>query len=351
AILPLARAWLAAPRAALQVLLHDDVQEIQRILDGIGAFQADVVYIDTVRLLPLMRAIRARHPKMRIVLDADDLFSLRYRNFAEGNEALNLGYLASHLTPRVAEWLSRHAPSRLIYWREAKNLWAAEKEAADLADAVVLVSSSEANTLAARTQTAVHVLIPPPPVVRAPPAPALPPFEFVFVGTDRLQQNVAAIACLLNMWRRHALSRQLTIYGQMTRNWESPRHVRFAGFADDLSVAYTPHAILTVPSFTKGGVKTKVIEAFGYGAPVMGTPVAFSGIVDGYPLSFASTDAMADCIAQIDDRLEMVRTAQRIAHDFAIAHDFEAYERGWDAVFGATGRAGQPTAVMLSSRS
>jgi hypothetical protein len=57
------------------------------------------------------------------------------------------------------------------------------------------------------------------------------------------------------------------------------------GFIGDVSAAYTQGSILLVPCVVDGGIKTKIIEAWSFGCPVLGNPPAFEGLeLPGYPL-------------------------------------------------------------------
>lgn len=320
----------------LQVLLYANRKEISRICAEIEQAEPDVIFVDTVRLLLFAREIRKRWPRIRVVLDMDDLFSARYERFAALGVSLNVGYLESRLPRRVVKLFASSRLARWLYRREASRLVAVEDECASLADAIVLVSVSEAKKLGSRIGAAarehIHALMPPPSVVKDKLIQISPPFHFVFIGTDRLEQNASTIAYLLELWRRRAIGSRLIIYGEMVRRWDPPNGVVFAGFAHNLSEVYMPGAILAAPSFIKGGVKTKVVEAFGFGAPVIGTATTFDGIIQDYPLRFSDAAELEDCIVRIDQFADAVRDAQKIGYHFAVEHGQDAYTQKWDAI-------------------
>jgi hypothetical protein len=58
---------------------------------------------------------------------------------------------------------------------------------------------------------------------------------------------------------------------------------------------YAPGSVLVTPSFLRGGIKTKVLEAFAHGVPVVGNSVTFEGLdLPDYPLCLDERDALAD---------------------------------------------------------
>jgi hypothetical protein len=110
--------------------------------------------------------------------------------------------------------------------------------------------------------------------------------RFVFIGTDALRQNQLTIDALVDLWRREDIPTPLVVYGQQQRTLEKMPNVLFAGYAESIEQVYDERSILLSPSFVAGGVKTKVLEAFAYAAPVLGNSVTFEaiGIGPDYPL-------------------------------------------------------------------
>jgi glycosyltransferase involved in cell wall biosynthesis len=143
------------------------------------------------------------------------------------------------------------------------------------------------------------------------------PFRFIFVGTDQLTQNRLTIDYLIDLWARKKPSSRLTLYGQQTREIPLPEGVSVAGYIDDLGAAYDEHSIMLTPSFLPGGVKTKVLEAFSYGRPVVANAATFEGMdLTDYPLVF---DDLADLEALVlapDDYLETATAAATVGSDY-----------------------------------
>ena len=279
--------------APLQTILYSGASEIGALLADLEAGRFDAVYLDTVRCHRLMREIRRRLPGARLVIDMDDLMSRRMEQIALKRLPLSLGFLR-HLFPKPFQWAAESRISGLIARYEAAALSTAELDIARSADAVVLVSSAERDMLrdrlAPETGENVHSVPPPAHTYRSLPPPASP-FRFTFIGSDRLVQNRLAIDFLLRLWDELQPATQLHIYGRQERPLTQHNGVIWHGYVDDVAVAYTSGSILLLPCLLPGGIKTKIIEAWSFGAPVLGNPLAFEGLeISGYPLALDESE-------------------------------------------------------------
>ena len=64
-----------------------------------------------------------------------------------------------------------------------------------------------------------------------------------------------------------------------------PPGVTTPGYVNGLDEIYDGHGVMLTPSFLRGGIKTKVLEAFSFGAPVIGNNQTFESMPIGdYPL-------------------------------------------------------------------
>jgi glycosyltransferase involved in cell wall biosynthesis len=266
----------------------------------------DVVYLDGIRTLLLMRRLRRRQPKLRIVVDLDDLMSRRYDFASRGGLPLSLGYL-ERLLPRALTRLAVAGKiARLVLWYECLALRNAERELLRLADSVVLLNRSEAAMLERAGSG-----LPAPPrakVVAIPPfaktvspdrqstfSSLAPSWRAIFVGSDVLVQNRMTIAYLLDLWSVFQIETPLHIYGRQKGRWPIVPNVTFSGYVADIEEAYRPGSIMVYPCLVPGGIKTKVLEAFAHGVPVVGNSATFEGILPiDYPLVI---DEQADLVA------------------------------------------------------
>lgn len=272
----------------LQALLFSDQREIKRIESIVQSFKPDVVFIESERSSFLIRALRNRWLKLRIVCDFDDLMSRRMTEWARHGNVISFGYMARFIPAPLQKLLAGPLAGSVCRY-EATSLAALEQQLLELCDNVILLSSKETELLKNATPSTLKskiTLIPPACEPKPIKRPAQP-IRFVFIGSDALLQNRLTIEYLIDLWRQYAIRSPLVIYGKMTRTYlDLPIGIEFAGFADSLTDVYTDNSILLSPSFVKGGVKTKILEAMEYGTLPIGNAISFEGIADAaaYPL-------------------------------------------------------------------
>jgi glycosyltransferase involved in cell wall biosynthesis len=351
------RSIAAAARALAGGLLRGRPMPLQCVLfadGGPGAEQAlrdaaacDVVYADGIRALPWLRRLRQIRPDVEVVLDFDDLMSRRCDELIEHRLPLSLGYLERAMPRAFARIVTAPPVARLLLGYERAALRHAEREALRLADRIVLVNRHEAALLAADAEAmqpparATVLAIPPPaPVAAAVPVPR-PPWRAVFVGTDGLVQNRLTIDHLLELWHRERIAIPLVIYGRQKRPPREVPGVTWAGYVRDIAEAYTPGSILVSPCFLRGGIKTKILEGFAHGTPVVGNTASFEGMdFDGYPLRFDSDAALLGFLADPSRHLgAMVEAVRRGAAHLEHEHRAERFRQRWAAaILGAAGQ-------------
>ncbi len=332
----------------LQTLLYSGAGEIGALIDTLEAGQFAAVYLDTVRCQLLIRAIRRRLPAARLVVDMDDLMSRRMEQLATRRLPLSLGFLR-HLFPKPLQWAAQSRVSGLIARYEAAALSNAELETTRSADAIVLVSSAERDLLrhrvAADARQKVHAVTPPAGTCHDVPALARP-LRFTFIGSDRLVQNRLAIDFLLRLWTELQPAAGLHIYGRQERPPSRQDNVTWHGFVDDVAEAYTSGSILLLPCLLPGGIKTKVIEAWAYGCPVLGNPLAFEGIeVPGYPLALQETE-WANHVLHPEEFSSVWISAAQLGNDFVRgALSCERYAAQWRSIVAPAPGISQPHEV------
>jgi hypothetical protein len=297
----------------------------------------DVILIDSERLVGVVEAVRKHNPRVRIVLDADDLLSRRYGELARLEAPINFGFLRQSLPNFLRGAELSPALAKIFYKSEASGLKDVEKRLASAVDVAVFVSPAEAVLFNRQSQTARAVGILPPLSRKPAQLPSLEvPFHFIFVGSDALEQNAMTISYLLDLWRRKHIRHSLKVFGRQTRVWRETANVTFEGFARNLEDIYTKGAILLAPSFLPGGIKTKVVEALGYGAPVLGNEVSFEGLGVDYPLCFKKMHALEDFVSDIQSHAQDLRQARDVGLAYASVNcTVSSYKAQWQAVIGA----------------
>ena len=306
---------LATP-LPLQCALYEAPSEHRRLMREIANGKFEAVYLDMVRCQLLLRHLRRKLPQMRIVTDFDDLVSRRMNALVKLKQPLLTGFAGVFL-PRWLRSLVEGPLSRLVTLHENATIGAAEREMIENSDAVVLVSNSDRTQLLRSLPSAAPTVYgtPPPFELMANAAPALE-YRFVFIGSDSLLQNRLAIDFLLGLWRRLRPRTELHIYGRQNRAEQEVAGVLWHGFVPDIAEAYQPGSISLVPALLPGGIKTKVIEGWSYGCPVLGNACALEGLqLSEYPLSLPE-DAWDSHILRPEDYAEQWASAVRLGSEF-----------------------------------
>jgi hypothetical protein len=254
-----------------------------------------IIYVDGVRLAQHGRALRARVGG-RLLIDFDDLMSRRVARMLRNHEEVSFGGFVRFVPQSVQMLVQKIGPLRtLLLGFEKRLLRRAELEAALTADAIGFASAHEAKLFrrfqrryASRANPDYLVLGPSTRQMGEAAADILrqrPPQElrFIFIGSDSQQQNRITIQAIVDLARDNALALPVYIYGRMTRNYEQADNVMFCGFSETLSQVYRPGSILLMARSVRGGIKSKVIEAFEHGVPTIGTSSALEGFGGAYP--------------------------------------------------------------------
>ncbi len=269
----------------LQCALFAHTDEVMK---RIGPIREEVVIFDSVRQTDLMRRLRALYPGKKFILDMDDLMSRRMDLLAQNGFRPSLGMFQERMPKLFAALLSFKALSGLVPRYEAMSLRRTEHEAVALSDKVIMVSFDEARMLHERTFAPADRIVSIAPPTHIPAKPRQfgtndEPIRFCFVGSDRVVQNATTIDELLQIWRTNAPSSELVIYGQQNRSYDLPSNVRLGGFVDSFDDVYDGRTVLLAPTRMAGGVKTKFLEAFAHGAPVIGTDLTYEGVAKASP--------------------------------------------------------------------
>ena len=272
---------VSAKPCALQVAIFAGGTGKKQVVDAIEAFKPDVVYFDGIRMVDYVAFVRRNYPAMHIISDLDDLMSRRAGILRAADFPLSAGYLAKSIPkPAIALINSRIVRSLLLRYEE-HALKRHERLAVTCSDAVTLVSTTDADALVQmlpdEIKNRVHVIAPPIGSVKKVNRPASP-VRFVFIGADSQLQNRLAIRYLVASWKRLKLRVPLVIYGGMTNQYETVPNVTFAGFAPTLEDVYTPNSIALCPTFLRGGIKSKVLEAISFGCVPVGNDAAYEGL-------------------------------------------------------------------------
>lgn len=334
-LLALARSLLRLRPLPLQCALFASEMEVSKAVAAVPP-DADAVYLDGIRCVAVLERLRRERPDLRIVVDMDDLMSRRMQLLLEAGQPLSPGYLSRRLPGLVNRLAGNARLGRWIVRYERAALKVAERRVLELADDVVLLSSADAAALeafgdrfpGARSRV---TAIPPAVDIHAAPEPLKPPLRFVFIGADALTQNRLTIDYLLKLWKDYAITTPLVIYGAQTRGLPYPPCVSAPGYVERMEEVYDGSSILLTPSFLAGGIKTKVLEAFAYGAPVVANTTTFESMAIGdYPFKIDDEAALVELLRAPEAHIDALHRAA-VAGAAYVAHEHapDTFARRW----------------------
>jgi glycosyltransferase involved in cell wall biosynthesis len=324
------------PGSSIQCALFDDSEQIKRLIEKIRATRPVAVYFDSVRCASAIHAVRGQFPGLRLVCDFDDLMSRRCSLVLPLQRGFSFGYLSRFVPGWVRRLVGNPRVARAMLRKEERLLRCAEARICGAVDAVTLVSAVDAATLRSRLGASncceIHV-VPPLFVPRKQVDMPELPVRFVFLGPDRLLQNLLTIEFLLKMWEEGKYESTLHIYGTQSGTYPSVKNVVFEGFAKDLTDIFRPDSILLSPSQLGGGLKTKILDALAHGVVPLGNDTSFEGMeLAENPLAL-SPQQLQDAPRADRKRIQVWADAARDLQQYmAQKAGGEAQRRRWRAI-------------------
>ena len=325
---------------SLQCLLYSDCRNHENLLRHLERNPPDTLYCDGVRTLYLLKRLGNLKNKMRVVVDFDDLMSRRMQTLDTTGTALSLGYLRDRIPASLQGAIALESISKLLARYEHSAVGRAENLIGQWADVVTLVSSVEADVLRFRyrklgCKAEVYVIPPPTDVVKD-PQPYSAFSRFIFIGPDALPQNRLTIQLILDLWRSSQPTAEIHIFGHMVSRWEPVPGVDFRDYAPSLEDVYVEGAVLFAPGALRGGIKTKVAEAFGFGCAVVGNNITFEGLsIEGYPLLFDTNMELINVIKSPSFYLGKMRQAAVAGQDYVKSNlSRNRFNENWNRALG-----------------
>ena len=95
-------------------------------------------------------------------------------------------------------------------------------------------------------------------------------------------------------------------------------------------------AVLLAPGILRGGIKTKVSEAFANGCAVIGNDITFEGFrLENYPLLASNDEELNNFIAAPASYLDRMRSAAVLGQDYVRSClSREQFRKNWNDVLG-----------------
>ena len=287
-----------------------------------------------------MERLGSLRDKMKIVVDFDDLISRRMQTLGTTGASLSLGYLNDKIPASLRGAIALEGVSRLIARYEQSAVTRVEDTIGQWADSVTLVSGVEADALRLRYlklgYKAKVYAIPPSMEIVSDPQRYSAFSRFVFIGSDSLPQNKLTIQRILDLWSANRPAVEIHIFGVMVSHWPLVPGVVFRDYAPSLEKVYVEGAVLFTPGLLRGGIKTKVLEAFAYGCAVIGNNITFEGLCfDDYPLTIDSEEEMIDLIISPHSYLDRMRQAAAAGQAYVKTFfSRKQFEENWNEALG-----------------
>jgi len=206
-------------------------------------------------------------------------------------------------------------PMRFVYAREAKRLFAFERDVAARADATLLVSEAEADLFRSRTGLSnIHAVANGIDSAFFDPAASIEPLGknergqgpvLLFTGQMDYRPNVDAVIWFAREVMPQVQEARFVIAGRNptveVQALAGPR-VHVAGAVADMRAWLAAATIVVAPLRIARGIQNKVLEAMAMARPVVASPAAFEGIEaePGRHLIVADkAEAMAEAIRRL----------------------------------------------------
>lgn len=320
---PLARSASSAVRVlvrgggTLNESLFDSPSVRRAVADVARRLRPDLVVADGLRTAGPSLALG-----LPVLVHLDDLLSDRYADGAADAGTDVLGFFADQL-PGPARPAAAATARRLLAV-ESRRAAVREVEVARSATAVAMTSAGEAAELSRRAGRPVAAL---PMAVQVRPAgdPAeAEATSVVFLGLLDYRPNRVAV----QWWTDHvrpALDAlgggdvRLTVVGHRTSRLEGAdeERLRFTGYVEALGAELRKHRAMVVPVRSGAGVKTKVLDAWSVGLPVVATRAGAAGLdpeAGGLVLADSAADFAAAVVRLRDDPALAAATGARGRH-------------------------------------
>jgi glycosyltransferase involved in cell wall biosynthesis len=290
---------------------------LKRVVDLVDAIRPDIVICDMLRLGLVAESLRRHAPSLPILLDLDDLLSLRYCRALERGSSSILGHYGRSLPWGVRQFGSFLPRTMLAL--EARLMARAERAITRTYDGVATVSESEARLLDGALGQSELCVRGVPPVLDV-PAPVGPsrkqsaasqrsPLRFVFVGNAQYGPNAEALQTLDRIAGRLLASLAASdapvfeAAGQPNHGLRLD-HVIARGWVNDLPAFLAGRCVLVAPLASGSGIKLKIGDAVAAGVPIVTTPLG----VEGLPLRHGEHCLVAEDEADMEKVIAAIAT-------------------------------------------
>lgn len=269
----------------IQNILYYSNANSKAIQSLIRSLNPDAIYVDMIRLAPYIKAFRDLDCIK--ILGYEDLLSERYRrqlksNFKNSNIS---GNYHGEIPAKLMKLQKNKHIRKIILSMESKRIQDAELYYANLYDKGIFISKIEADKLnqliGKKKAITVMMGIDYKYYSEAIDLSSIPN-SISFVGNMNAAANYDTICFIVEKILVHIKSDfQFYIYGDCPKELSQKygnENIKFMGITDDLRPAIRKTSVFLAPIAFGSGIKTKILESFAMGMPVVTNSVGIEGI-------------------------------------------------------------------------
>lgn len=255
---------------------------LKRIKEYSDLIEPDAVIVDMLRLAPYIKAFDSL--KCKKILDMDDLLSERYKNQLKNTSSGDLfgAFAGKNLFNKI---VNSKPIKNIVLKSEAKRVFIFENKYGTLYDNVVFVSEKETkifnNNIGMEKGVTIRVGV---------------DYSYyneiinvhkkdgylAFLGNLKYAPNISSLKLIVNeILPKLNFDYKLIVIGSVTQDvinsFDSDRIV-FKGRVDDLRIVISECEMFVSPIVYGSGIKTKILEAFALGIPVITNDLGVEGL-------------------------------------------------------------------------
>lgn len=252
-------------------------KKFEKIVNGI---HPDIIICDMLRLSKYMSNLRKKY---RTIMDVDDLLSKRYLRSLYIPNIDALGQFNSSLPNVVSKIIHTLKMDKLILKIEAKRMKRIEEKSATNYNKLVLVSPLETEEFNRTLRTTAAVCWPTCVKYSMSVEEKYNDKQLCYLGNmDYLPNQITLDYIISNILNKLSKDYKLLVIGKCSNETkEKYKQYNFVSFTQEVPSVepYVKSSLcLLAPIQYGSGVKTKILEAMGFGVPVITTTIGAEGI-------------------------------------------------------------------------
>lgn len=256
-----------------EIILYNQLYN-KKLKDFIYEHKINFIYVDSIRLYLYVKEF-ANDSSISVHMDFDDRLSTRYKNLANKEVVDVLGFYSHNFPKFFTSIFTFFSP--LIFRIESRRLFKREFVVSKEVDSCSFVSEREASNFNRQFDGNSYFL---------PMAVDVVSKQFVynkkhegndelnlfFLGDMTYQGNINSLDNIVSNFREVIDSYGLSIVGSYKNEFVSKYshlNISFLGYIDNLESVFDEYSVMFIPMDDNGGIKTKVLDAFSLGIPVI----------------------------------------------------------------------------------